>query len=156
MEVPFAKLGDRQTYHKSGNKSDMNKWTWEGRGRGKGYSSLRKLLIAFPFVVCLIAHECLFSKMRFCFRQEKKRKIGFQFVIVTITRKYRSFFERYQFMYESKIVSYPFFTCKMILFPFEVLLILFVSSICFFELSLPYNISYNSKEADSILMNWML
>lgn len=68
----------------------------EEGGRGEGYSSLRKLLIAFPFVVCLIAHECLFSKMRFCFRQEKKRKIGFQFVIVTITRKYLSFFERYQ------------------------------------------------------------
>lgn len=105
--------------------------------------------------VCCLSHcsRMFIFEDEILFQARKKRKIGFQFVIVTITRKYRSFFERYQFMYESKIVSYPFFTCKMSLFPFEVLIILFVSSICFSELSLPYNISYNSKEANSILVN---
>lgn len=83
MEVPSRNLGTRQTYHKSGNKSDMNKWTWGGRGGGELLFP-PETLIAFPFVVCLIAHECLFScKMR---RDVSRLKI---FVLDLVSCDYR-------------------------------------------------------------------
>lgn len=83
MEVPSRNLGTRQTYHKSGNKSDMNKWTWGGGGGGELLFP-PETLIAFPFVVCLIAHECLFScKMR---RDVSRLKI---FVLDLVSCDYR-------------------------------------------------------------------
>lgn len=68
-----------------------------GGGRRKGGGLLFPPETFDRVSVCCLSH-C--SRM-FIFEdeilfQKKKRKIGFQFVIVTITRKYLSFFERYQ------------------------------------------------------------
>lgn len=56
MEVPSQNLGTGKLITSRGTSLI---WTNGHEREGEGF--LRKLLIAFPFVVCLIAHECLFS-----------------------------------------------------------------------------------------------
>lgn len=125
MEVPFAKLGDRQTYHKSGNKSDMNKWTWEGGRKEEGgrvtlpsgnfWSRFRLLSVS-------LLTNVYFRRWDFVSGKKKKEKLVFNSSLLQLRENIYLFLK----------------DIKMSLFPFEVLIILFVSSTCFSELSLPY------------------
>lgn len=64
MEVPWAKLGHPANLSQVGEQVWYEQMDMGGGGRGELLFP-PETLIAFPFVVCLIAHECLFScKMR--------------------------------------------------------------------------------------------